>query len=239
MSVEHQKRAAGEAAAALVQDGMTVGLGTGTTAAWFVRSLAARGCDIRAVPSSRETARLAGDLGLKLIELDDANPVDLTVDGADEIAPGLALIKGGGGALLREKLVWTASRRCVVIADAGKIVKSLGKAPLAIEVVRFGHATIARRIGAALEELGLAPSLALRRRDGAPFLTDGGNLIYDAACGPIAAPAALAGTLSTLTGVVEHGLFLDLAERALVGTANGVRTIRPDDGEADGSELRL
>ncbi|MCA3755508.1 MAG: ribose 5-phosphate isomerase A, partial [Phenylobacterium sp.] len=122
MSVEDQKRAAGEAAAAIVQPGMVVGLGTGSTAAWFVRALAARKLDIVGVATSRSTAALAQELGIRIAELGETGPIDLTVDGADEIGPALSLIKGGGAALLREKLVWEASRRCVVIADAGKRV---------------------------------------------------------------------------------------------------------------------
>ena len=128
---------------------MTVGLGTGSTAAWFVRALAARGLAVRGVATSEATAALARSLGLELIDLDDAGGIDLTVDGADEIGPGLALIKGGGAALLREKLVWEASRRCVVIADAAKRVARLGRFPLPIEVVAFGHKTTARRIATA------------------------------------------------------------------------------------------
>ncbi|HEY2483388.1 MAG TPA: ribose 5-phosphate isomerase A, partial [Caulobacteraceae bacterium] len=131
-SVDAQKRAAGEAAAALVVEGMIVGLGTGSTAAWFVKALAARRLDIRCVATSQATAELAGALGLALAELDAVESVDLTVDGADEIGPGLSLIKGGGGALLREKLVWQASGRCVVIADEAKTVRTLGRFPMPI-----------------------------------------------------------------------------------------------------------
>lgn len=216
-----QKRAAGEAAAALVESGMVVGLGTGSTAAWFVRALAARKLDVVGVPTSRATADLATSLGIKVVELDESGPIDLTVDGADEIGPGLSLIKGGGAALLREKLVWEASNRCVVIADAAKQVKTLGKFPLPIEVVAFGHKTTALRICDALSEcdIGIAP--VLRRKDGEAVRTDGGNLIYDAACGRIEEPAALAAALKSVTGVVDHGLFLDLADRALIGGRDG------------------
>jgi len=140
MSADDQKRAAGEAAAALVEDGMVVGLGTGSTAAWFVRALAARRLDVRCVSTSVATAELAAGLGLVLLDLNDAPPIDLTVDGADEIGPELALIKGAGAALLREKMVWEASRRCVVIADAAKPAPILGGAPLPIEVVAIASA---------------------------------------------------------------------------------------------------
>ena len=170
---EAQKRAAGEAAAALVESGMVVGLGTGSTAAWFVRALAARKLDILGVPTSQATADLAASLGIRIGELGETRTIDLTVDGADEIGPGLSLIKGGGAALLREKLVWEASKSCVVIADAAKQVKTLGKFPLPIEVVAFGHKTTALRICDALAdcEIGIAPML--RRKDGDPVRTDG------------------------------------------------------------------
>jgi ribose 5-phosphate isomerase A len=222
-----QKRAAGEAAAALVTSGMVVGLGTGSTAAWFVRALAERRLDIVGVPTSQATADLATSLGIRIAQLGETKGIDLTVDGADEIGPGLALIKGGGAALLREKLVWEASKSCVVIADAAKQVKMLGKFPLPIEVVAFGHMTTSLRICDALAEcdLGIAPML--RRKGGEPVRTDGGNLIYDAACGRIEEPAALAAALKSVTGVVDHGLFLDLADRALIGTDAGVIELEP------------
>ncbi len=224
---EAQKRAAGEAAARLVEDGMVVGLGTGSTAAWFVRALAERKLDIIGVPTSAATAELAAGLGIRVAELGGTREIDLTVDGADEIGPGLSLIKGGGAALLREKLVWEASKRCVVIADAAKHVTTLGKFALPIEVVAFGHKTTSLRICDALVEFDIGMSPRLRVRDGQPVRTDGGNLIYDAACGRIAEPAALAFALKSITGVVDHGLFLDLAELALVGTADGVVTLEP------------
>src|SRR5262249_28674264 len=140
MSADEQKRIAGEAAAALVENGMAVGLGTGSTAAFFVKALGARGLTgLKCVATSNATADLARSVGLKVVDLDKVEAIDLTVDGADEIGPDLALIKGGGAALLREKLVWEASLRCVVIADAAKAVKTLGKFPLPIEVAAFGH----------------------------------------------------------------------------------------------------
>ncbi|MDB5416778.1 MAG: rpiA [Phenylobacterium sp.] len=222
-----QKRAAGEAAAALVDSGMVVGLGTGSTAAWFVKAVAARGLDITCVATSVATADLARDLGLKLADLGEAREIDLTVDGADEIGPGLSLIKGGGGALLREKLVWEASRRCVVIADAAKRVPVLGQFPLPVEVIAFGHPTTALRICDALAECDLGAAARLRSRDGAIVRTDSGNVIYDIACGRIEDPAALAAALKSVTGVVDHGLFLDLADLALIGTPDGVVSLEP------------
>jgi ribose 5-phosphate isomerase A len=223
-----QKRAAGEAAAALVESGMVVGLGTGSTADWFVRALAARKLDVLCVATSNATEALGRELGLRFGELGETREIDLTVDGADEIGPGLALIKGAGGALLREKLVWEASRRCVVIADASKPVKMLGKFPLPIEVVAFGHKITALRICDALSEVDIGVAPRLRMKEGQPVRTDGGNLIYDAACGRIEEPAALADALKAVTGVVEHGLFLDLAEQALIGADDGrVETLEP------------
>lgn len=224
-SADLQKRAAGEAAAQLVKPGMTVGLGTGSTAAWFVKALAARGLDIRGVSTSQATEDLALSLGIPMISLNEAGTLDLTVDGADEIGPGLSLIKGGGAALLREKLVWEASRRCVVIADHAKVVPTLGAFSLPIEVVAFGHLTTARRIVDALVDCDITAIPRLREKDGKPVLTDGGNLIYDAPCGVIADASALADALKSITGVVDHGLFLDLADEALVAGPDGVQRL--------------
>ena len=222
MSPDEQKKAAGEAAAALVEPGMTVGLGTGSTAAHFVQALGARKLDIRGVPTSEATAKLAASLGIRLAALDEAGRIDLTVDGADEIGPGLILIKGGGGALLREKLVWEASRRCVVIADAAKKVVRLGKFPLPIEVVAFGHATTQNRLCDVLADCEITAMPRLRMNGSDPFRTDSGNLIYDVACGDIPDPEMLADALKLVTGVVENGLFIGLADEALLGTDAGV-----------------
>jgi ribose 5-phosphate isomerase A len=226
MTADDQKRISGEAAAQLVEAGMVVGLGTGSTAAWFVKALAARGLDVRGVPTSEATANLARELGMTLASLDDVKSIDLTVDGADEIGPGLSLIKGGGAALLREKLVWEASARCVVIADAAKHVGALGRFPLPIEVVRFGHPHPGRRLADIAVEFDLPPP-RLRTADRGVVVTDGGNVIYDMASGVIAEPAALAEALKSVTGVVDHGLFLDLADEALIGTDDGVVKLVP------------
>ena len=227
MSADDQKKAAGYAAAELVEPGMVVGLGTGSTAAWFVRALAERRLDVRCVPTSQATADLARDLGLPLATLEDVRRIDLTVDGADEVGPGLALIKGGGAALLREKLVWEASDRCVVIADAAKRVEALGRFPLPIEVVAFGHKTTANRIADVLVEHEIMTPARLRTAERGVVRTDGGNVIYDAACGRIDNPASLAAALKSLTGVVEHGLFLDLADEAIIGLDSGVERLSP------------
>ncbi|KQY27476.1 ribose 5-phosphate isomerase [Caulobacter sp. Root1455] len=226
MSADDQKRIAGEAAAQLVEAGMVVGLGTGSTAAWFVKALAARKLDIRGVPTSEATANLARELGIPLAALDDVKSIDLTVDGADEVGPGLDLIKGGGAALLREKLVWEASKRCVVIADAAKKVDALGRFPLPIEVVRFGHVHTGHRLADIAAEFDLLPP-RLRMADRGIVITDGGNVIYDLPSSVIAEPAALAAALKAVTGVVDHGLFLDLADEALLGTDQGVVKLVP------------
>jgi ribose 5-phosphate isomerase A len=223
MSADEQKRIAGEAAAALIEAGMTVGLGTGSTAAWFVKALGARGlAGLKCVATSNATAELAKSVGLKVVDLDKVESIDITVDGADEIGPDLALIKGGGAALLREKLVWEASLRCVTIADAAKSVAILGRFPLPIEVVPFGHFHTAGRIADALHWCDIGAEPKLRTKDGQPLRTDNGNLIYDAACRKIEAPGLLAEALKSLTGVVDHGLFLGLADEALIGTDDGV-----------------
>jgi len=226
VTAEDQKRAAGEAAARLVEDRMVVGLGTGSTAAFFVRALALRaareGLTIRGVPTSEATAELARAGAIPLVELDAVGEIDLVVDGADEIGPGLDLIKGGGGALLREKLVWEAARRRVVIADAAKRVAQLGRFPLPVEVAEFGHAVTARRIAHAASALGCEAAPRLRQRNGRPVLSDNGHPIYDLPCGAIVELQAFARTLKALTGVVEHGLFLGLADEALIGTDDGV-----------------
>ncbi len=228
MTADLQKQHAGQAAADLIQPGMTVGLGTGSTAAWFVKALAARNlADLRCVPTSEATADLARSLGLPLTTLEDVARIDVTVDGADEVGPGLALIKGGGAALLREKLVWEASDRCVVIADAAKVVKALGRFALPIEVVAFGHKTTANRIADVLADHDIAMPARLRTADRGIVRTDGGNVIYDAACGVIHDPARLADDLKAITGVVEHGLFLDLADEAVIGLDSGVERLSP------------
>jgi ribose 5-phosphate isomerase A len=233
VTADEQKRAAALAAAALVDEATyVIGLGSGSTAAHFVHAIAARLEEIgragrACVATSRATAALAASLGLDLVELDDAGTIDLTVDGADEIGLDLALIKGAGGALLREKLVWEASRRCVVIADASKRVALLGRRhPLPIEVVRFGHATTLRHIVGGLADCGVAAQPRLRlTAESVPFVTDNGNYIYDAPCGAILDPPGVEAALKSITGVVDHGLFLGLAGTALIGTDEGVVTL--------------
>ena len=225
---EAGKRAAAEAAAALVQDGMLVGLGSGSTVKHLVAALGQRvreGFRFVGIPTSTETEALALAHGITLAE-PGTEQIDLTIDGADEVETGtLRLIKGLGGALLREKIVAESSRRFVVVADAGKIVATLGeRAPLPVEVVRFGHGATARR----LAELGARPVL---RQDsgGAPFVTDGGNVIFDCAgFAPIRDPFTLQRQLRSIAGVVETGLFIDRAEQAFIGAPDGgVRVLVP------------
>ncbi|MBN7756152.1 ribose-5-phosphate isomerase RpiA [Nitratireductor aquimarinus] len=219
---------AARAALDQVQDGMRLGIGTGSTAEEFVRVLAERvagGLSVIGVPTSERTAALCKELGVPLTTLDETPELDLTIDGADEIGPELGLIKGGGGALLREKIVAAASQRMIVIADKTKMVESLGRFPLPIEVNAFGLRATVVAIEKVAKELGLEGPLAVRERDGKPFVTDGGHLIVDASFGRIPDPRALAIALNAIPGVVEHGLFLDLADTAFVAGDGQVRTV--------------
>lgn len=233
MSADDQKRAAGEAALGYVKPGMKVGLGTGSTAAWFVRALAAADMKLTLASTSVQTTQLAESLGLTICDINDIGTLDLVVDGADEIGEGLSLIKGGGGALLREKLVWEQAKTCVVIADAAKSVETLGKFPLPIEVEPFAWKGTLNRICDVLAEFDIAKVPVMRKRPDSSenvagsWITDGGNLIFDVTCGAINDPSSLGAALKLVTGVVEHGLFLDLAEVALIGTDDGVKTIYP------------
>jgi len=223
------KRAAAARAVEFVRPGMRLGLGTGSTARHFVALLAARvrdGLSIVGVATSEATRADAERLGVPLTTLDDTPALDLTVDGADEIAPDLTVIKGGGGALLGEKIVAAASARMIVIADDSKWVPVLGRFPLPIEVVRFGVAATRRAIEAAARAAGCPGPAVLRcTREGHPFVTDGGHLLLDAALERIPDPKALAMRLAGIPGVVEHGLFIGLADTAIIAGAGGVRVI--------------
>lgn len=237
MSPADLKQAAARKALDLVEPGMKVGLGTGSTAAEFVKLLGERvaaGLDVAGVPTSAATARLAREAGVPLIDLDDAGTLDLTVDGADEIDGALRLIKGGGGALLREKLVARASRRMAVVADESKLVETLGAFPLPVEIVPFGVRATIDRIAQVLEHADVdSRTLNLRMHTGKPFLTDGGHMIVDCALARIGRPDTLADALKLLPGIVDHGLFLDLASCAIVAGQDGVRCIdRPDGGDS-------
>jgi ribose 5-phosphate isomerase A len=230
MDAENQKRAAAARAVEFVRSGMRLGLGTGSTARHFVDLVGERvlaGLDIVAVPTSQATRDQAERCGIPLTTLDETPELDLTVDGADEIAPDLALIKGGGGALLREKIVAAASARMIVIADASKYVTSLGRFPLPVEVAPFGVAATQRAVEKAIAAVQrMAGRLTLRQgRDGHAFVTDGGHWIIDAALDRIDDPRAMAHALADVPGVMEHGLFIDLAEMAIIAGPDGVRTV--------------
>lgn len=220
------KNAAAIAAVALVQDGMRLGLGTGSTAVFMVRRLAERvqaeGLQMRYAATSQATADLAESLGLKIEALDDIGWLDMTLDGADEVDPDLNLIKGGGAALLREKIVACASDRMVVMADGGKVVETLGAFMLPVEVIPFGWQTTRQLVLRVLADLDLADRAVVRRmRDGAPVLTDEGNYILDLALEAIPDPAALSVSLNALPGVVENGLFLGICDLAIIGKPDG------------------
>src|ERR1700744_6191010 len=223
------KRTAAAKALEYVTDGMKLGLGSGSTAELFVELLAPRvrgGLKLLCGPSSERTAALARKLGLTLSTLDDQAPLDLTVDGADEADRNLDLIKGGGGMLLREKIVAASSKTMIVIADETKMVPRLGKFPLPVEVVEFGHKAIAARLVKALEALGhVRPELRLRQRENEPFKTDNGNVIYDCHLGAIQNAAKLGAAIHAVPGVVEHGLFVGIATTLLVATPGEVEVI--------------
>ncbi len=211
-----------------VTDGMRLGIGTGSTAEEFVRLLAtkvAAGLSVVGVPTSERTAALCRELGIKLTTLDETPSLDLTIDGADEIDPQLALIKGGGGALLREKIVASASAKMVVIADESKLVATLGAFPLPIEVNRFGLAATQLAIERAASKLELSGPITLRMTGTDAFVTDGGHLILDASFGRIPDTRALSDALHAIPGVVEHGIFLGLARVAILAGADGIRTL--------------
>jgi ribose 5-phosphate isomerase A len=238
MTSDDFKRQAAEHAVSLVEDGMTLGIGTGSTAAHLVNLLGQRvkaGLSVVCVPTSEATRAQAERLGIPLTDLDQQPSLDLTIDGADEIDPELRLIKGGGGALLREKIVAMASDRMVVIADHSKRVATLGAFPLPVEVVRFGLAASRNLIEALAAEAGCTGEIALRQRpDGQPFVTDSGHLILDCKFGRIAAPEALASALKAVPGVVEHGLFLGIADAAILAGPDGVAVLERDEGARDG-----
>ena len=221
MTQDEAKLAVAQRAVRLIDDGMRVGLGTGTTARMFIRELAKRVAEeklrIRCVASSDASAELGESLGLEVTTLEQLPGLDVYVDGADEMGPGLALIKGGGGALLREKIVASAAERFVVVVDASKVVSRLGRFPLPVEVVKMALPLVTAR----LDELGLQPKQR-RLPDGKPYLTDELNYILDCACGEIRDPESTAAAIRQVIGVVEHGLFLGMAEMALVAGEMGV-----------------
>jgi len=227
MSADDAKRNAAIGAIKYVERGMTLGLGTGSTAAHFVnllKPLVAQGYDLKGVPTSEATRKQAQGAGIEIIEPDETTRIDLAVDGADEADPEMNLIKGGGGALLREKIVAGAARKFVVIADKSKRVTGLGKFPLPVEIDTFGWAITVRRIRETLGAAGYAsPALALRHNGGAAFISDGGNLIVDCQLERITAPAALDASLTIIPGVIETGLFCGITDVVIYGDEDGVK----------------
>ena len=227
--MDELKRQAAARALEEVRDGMKLGLGTGSTAKHFVELLGERvgaGLRVIGVPTSEATRADAERCGIALTTLDEVERLDLTVDGADECDPSLNLIKGGGGALLREKIVAAASDRMIVIADDSKWVGTLGNFPLPIEVIPFGLAATRHAIAKAFAQAGVSGQMAVRKRkDGHVFVTDGGHWIIDAPLGRIGDAPRLAGLLSAIPGVVEHGLFIGLADTAVLAGSNGIRVV--------------
>jgi len=227
--MDELKRQAAARALEQVQDGMKLGLGTGSTAKHFVELLGEKvraGMRVIGVPTSEATRADAERCGIPLTTLDAIDHLDLTVDGADEIDAALNLIKGGGGALLREKIVAAASDRMIVIADDTKWVDVLGRFPLPVEVIPFGLAATRRAMERAFAQSGVSGQMVVRRgKDGHVFVTDGGHWIVDAHLGRIADAPRLAGLLSLIPGVVEHGLFIGLGTMAVLAGAQGIRVI--------------
>jgi ribose 5-phosphate isomerase A len=221
---DQEKEAAARASLEFVKDGQVVGLGTGSTAAFFIKLLAERvsaGLRIRGIPTSVKSQELAASLGIPLTTLDEVQEIAVTVDGADEVDPQLRLIKGGGGAMLREKIVASATKQLVIVADASKQVPLLGKFPLPVEVIRFAEALVAKRIA----ELGAQVSIR-KAADGKPYVTDENNHILDCRFGEIRDPDKLARQLSDMPGIVEHGLFIGMAKVALFARGNQIVQLR-------------
>ena len=228
MTADDLKKAAAAAAVELVRDGQKLGLGTGSTATHFIDLLAQRvkqGLKVEVVPTSKQSHERAKRAGIPLTTLEAHPYLDLTVDGTDEFDGGFNLIKGGGGALLLEKIVASSSRYMFVIADETKQVETLGKFPLPIEVIPFGFKATAWKIERALDLLGLKAKLVVRAKDGKPFRTDAGHIIIDAAIGRIPDPEHLSRFLKSVPGVVDHGLFVGMCGKVLLGTKDGVKTL--------------
>ena len=223
------KKAAALAAVEFVRDGMIVGLGTGSTAKHMVIALGEKirsGMRLRGVPTSKETAALATQQGITLIDADNAWVIDVAIDGADQVDPGFNLIKGGGGALLFEKIVASSSRYMVVIADESKKVETLGKFPLPVEVMRFGTKATAWKMERAFKLLKLDAKMVLRVKDEKPFVTDGGHFIIDCTIDEIPEPERLDALLNSIPGVVETGLFVGICGIVLMGTPKGVKEFK-------------
>ncbi len=218
---------AAQRALALVEPGMIVGLGSGSTASLWIQQLGEKvrdhGLKITAVASSEDSERLGRSYGIPFVSVEQCGHVDLTVDGADEIAPGLALIKGGGGKLLREKIVATASKRFVIVADSSKVVQTLGKFPLSVEVIPMAVSLVRSALG----ELGFATKVRQTHEGGPSYITDEGNLLLDCSGMMLPDPQSIASKIDSIVGVVEHGLFLGMAELAIIATENEILEQRP------------
>jgi ribose 5-phosphate isomerase A len=224
MANDLEKETAARASLRFVKDGQVVGLGTGSTAAYFIEmlgELVKKGLRIRGIPSSVRSGEQAAKLGIPLTTLDECQQIDVTVDGADEVDPQLRLIKGGGGALLHEKIVASASRQLVIVVDATKKVPVLGKFPLPVEVIKFAQALVKKKI----ETLGARVELR-QKADGSPFLTDENNYILDCHFGQIRGADGLANKLSDMPGVVEHGLFIGMASVVLIASGSEIVELR-------------
>jgi len=220
------KKMAAEAAMEWIKPGMKLGLGTGSTANELVYLIGAAGLDIVCVPTSEATTKLAKEHNIPLTTLDETPKLDLTIDGADEIGPELSLVKGGGGAHLREKIVACASASMLVIADESKVVDTLGAFPIPLEVVPFGLQATKDGLETAFEAEGLSGELVLRERGSERVVTDSGNFIFDAKMGLIENPASLVERLTNVPGLVEHGFFLNIAQAAVVSSPDGVKVLR-------------
>jgi len=235
LEVEQLKQRAAEKAMDYVKPGQNLGLGTGSTAAKFVDLLGAEvkaGLEVLCVPTSETTHAQAAALGIPLTTLDETPFLDLTIDGADEIDNELRLIKGGGGALLREKIVATASERMVVIADFSKKSETLGGFPLPVEVVKFGLKTTQAMIDMLAHEAGCSGNINLRLNgDGTPFQTDGGNHIFDCSFHTIQDPEMLAEALQLIPGVVDTGLFLGIADVVIIANPDGITVLQAPEDE--------
>ena len=224
MANEQEKEVAARASLTFVKDGQVVGLGTGSTAAYFIKLLGEQvrnGLKIRGIPTSVRSGELAASLGIPLITFDECQEIDVTVDGADEVDPQLRLIKGGGGAMLREKIVASATKQLVIVADGSKLVENLGRFPLPVEVIKFAQALVAKRIAALGAEVQIRTDFA-----GKPYVTDENNHILDCHFGQIKDADGLAHELSEIPGVVEHGLFIGMASVALFARDDKIVELR-------------
>ena len=224
MNQQAAKLAAAQAALRFIKPGMVVGLGSGSTASLFIQMLGEQvkqGLDIMGIASSDASEQLARSLGIAITDFDHHTTIDVAIDGADEVGPRMALIKGGGGKLLREKIVASASKRFIIVADESKLVHQLGRFPLPIEVIRMAVPLVT----AQLQEIGFTPKIRQAKDGSGPYITDEGNILLDCSSVGIADPEETAAEIRAMVGVVEHGLFLGMAERALIAGEDGVREL--------------